>query len=97
MAEFLEAAAAELEEGIVFYELRAEGLGERFLLEVQRAVAQIEQQPRSGTPIVHRHVPPGVRQVVLPTFPYSVVYSEPELVVIAVAHQKRRPRYWLSR
>lgn len=97
MVEFLEAAEVELEEAIAFYEGRAEGLGERFLREVQLATLRLENHPRSGTPIVHRHVPPGTRQLALPIFPYHIVYSEPDMTIVAIAHQKREPRYWVGR
>lgn len=97
MVEFLELATVELDEALTFYEGRAEGLGYRFLFEVQRAVAQFEAFPKSAPAIVHRKVPPGTRQLVLATFPYTIVFSEPESTVVAIAHQKRRPRYWLSR
>jgi hypothetical protein len=36
----------------------------------------------------------------LPRFPYGVVYlaaADTSIVVVAVAHARRRPRYWLTR
>ncbi len=40
-----------------------------------------------------------VRQRVLTTLPYSVMYTvdAASVFVVAVAHQKRAPGYWLSR
>ena len=40
-----------------------------------------------------------VRHHVLRRFPYSVIYlvEAAEVVILAVAHQKRRPGYWLPR
>jgi hypothetical protein len=40
-----------------------------------------------------------VRQRVLTTWPYSVMYTvdAASLFIVAVAHQKRAPGYWLSR
>jgi plasmid stabilization system protein ParE len=41
----------------------------------------------------------GTRKFVLQRFPFNIFYlsRETEIVVVAVAHQKRRPGYWSSR
>ena len=41
----------------------------------------------------------GTRKLVLERFPFNIFYlsSESEIVIVAVAHQKRRPGYWASR
>src|SRR5262245_36432662 len=85
---FLPLASEELDEAIDFYEARSPGLGARFLDEVKRAVSHLELFPQSGSPILHRQVPAGTRKLALKTFPFSIVYSEPELTVVAVAHQE---------
>ena len=40
-----------------------------------------------------------VRVRLMQRYPYSLVYivRDPKIVIIAVAHQRRRPGYWLSR
>lgn len=40
-----------------------------------------------------------VRRRVLRRFPYSVIYllERREIVIVAIAHHKRRPGYWLQR
>jgi hypothetical protein len=40
-----------------------------------------------------------IRRVLLPRFPYAVVFMDlgREVRVLAVAHAKRRPGYWLNR
>jgi plasmid stabilization system protein ParE len=41
-----------------------------------------------------------LRRFVLPRFPYSLIYRHlgaDEVRILAVAHQKRRPRYWTGR
>jgi len=42
---------------------------------------------------------PEARRRVLRRFPYSIVFLlEPaEIVIVAVAHHKRRPGYWIGR
>lgn len=92
-------AECELEEATRWYEEQRPGLGERFLHAVDIAVEQIRQLPAAGAPV--RHVPAslGVRQVPVDSFPYCVVYlCTPETIrVLAVAHYRRRPDYWLDR
>jgi hypothetical protein len=41
----------------------------------------------------------GIRSKRLEAFPFSVLYSieEEEIVVVAVAHDKRKPGYWMKR
>jgi hypothetical protein len=87
-------AARELEEAAVFYESRVAGLGKSFLEEVERTVLLIEQYPDAGAG-VGRYV----RRVHLDRFPYSIVYRRgaDAIVIIALAHHRRRPGYWRGR
>ena len=42
----------------------------------------------------------GARKYLLERFPYVVIYrpvGDDEVEVVAVAHHKRRPRYWTER
>jgi plasmid stabilization system protein ParE len=41
----------------------------------------------------------GTRRLVLQRFPYNVFYrvGAEAIVIVAVAHQKRRPAYWAAR
>ena len=50
--------------------------------------------PYIGSPYKH-----GTRRVFPTKFPFSVVYAvrETEIVILAVAHFKRRPGYWRER
>jgi plasmid stabilization system protein ParE len=92
--EFLPEADQEFREAVRYYEVEAPGVGMSFIAEVHRAISFIGQNPfATGA------VGSGIRRKVLNHFPYNILYSvEPELIVIvAVAHQKRRPRYWQGR
>jgi plasmid stabilization system protein ParE len=85
-------------EAAAWYDERVRGLGERFLLEVESAFRRIDEGPLMGPPWLHRRAPPGVRRMFVRSFPYSVVYVvEPRLVVVAIAHGRRRPGYWRQR
>ena len=91
---FHEAADAELTEAVAYYDGKAAGLGDRFLADVKAATRYIEQYPEIA-PIIDE----GVRAKVLVRFPYSLMYivEEHELYILAVAHQSRRPGYWMDR
>ena len=98
MIEFLEAADVEFLDAVAWYEDQQAGLGARFLSEVEQASDRIAEWPRIGPVWTYSEVPEGVRRFSLRTFPYHIVYIEdPRLVIVAVAHMKRRPGYWRRR
>ena len=82
-------AEADIAEAKSWYEAKREGLGERFVLDVQAATEQILRAPE-GAPEVF----PGIRRVVMRRFPYGVCYriDPDQIAVIAVYHSKRHPR-----
>ena len=61
---------------------------------VDHAISRIRESPNSFPMADY-----GTRKLVLQRFPFNVFYriSEAEIVVVAVAHQKRRPGYWSNR
>ncbi len=79
-----------MNEAAQFYEGRSEGLGEDFLDEAQHTVESILAFPKSG-PTVSKNL----RRRILRRFPFGLLYAiEGErIVIVAVAHLKRRPRY----
>ena len=93
-----EEAYAEMAEAARWYERNRVGLGLEFLAAVDAAVARIEENPRIGsrTPGVDDE---DIRRVFVGRFPYHVVYIElpDRLQVLAVAHDRRRPAYWVGR
>jgi hypothetical protein len=92
----LRAAADEMAEAAAYYEYRQTGMGHRFLTRVQATMDRIEKFPRVGSPWSPRY--PEIRKHAMSGFPYYVVYvTEPVLTVMAVAHMKRRPGYWMNR
>lgn len=90
----LEPAQAELDEAIAWYAEQAPGLGEAFLIETLKAFELIERFPQAWHPLS-----PETRRCRLRRFPYSVVYTQDgaDLLVLAIAHQHRKPRYWRNR
>jgi plasmid stabilization system protein ParE len=91
---FHEAADAELTDAVRYYDGKAFGLGDRFLAEVKTASRTIERYPE-----IARVIESGVRAKPLFSFPYTLMYvvDPDELVIVAVAHQSRRPGYWSDR
>ena len=90
------AAEAELLESISYYESKAPGIGKRLLAEFEQAMSSVCLSPKFY-PVARK---PNIRRALLPTYPFSIIFrqSGPEQIqVLAVAHQKRRPMYWISR
>ena len=93
-----EEADAEMAEAARWYETHRAGLGVDFLDAVDAAVARIAEAPNMGSPV------PGVsdetiRRRPVRRFPYHVVYLElpDRLQVLAIAHDRRLPGYWIGR
>jgi len=87
-------ARAELVEARNWYHKRSPLSSVAFSHAVDRAVSQIRDSPYRFPLADH-----GTRKVVLQRFPFNIFYrtAESEVVIVAVAHQKRRPGYWSGR
>ncbi|MCB1057216.1 MAG: type II toxin-antitoxin system RelE/ParE family toxin [Acidobacteria bacterium] len=87
-------AVRELFEASDFYESESNGLGSIFLETVENALERLRTYPLATTKLQGNQ-----RKLVLPRFPYSIVLHlrGSQLRVLAVAHHKRRPRYWRRR
>jgi plasmid stabilization system protein ParE len=92
--EFHPEAESEFVSAARFYEDQAENLGLDFVAAVQGTYRRILEYPESGRPFGHR-----LRRVLVPRFPYGLLYRvEPQRIfIVAVAHIHRRPGYWRSR
>ena len=88
-------AAAEFEEALCWYSERSERAAKRFDEAVSKALRDIEQAPDRWPLIDRRHR----FRILENKFPYHVIYrvDGDVLTVIAVAHHRRRPRYWQGR
>jgi toxin ParE1/3/4 len=89
-------ADEELAAAVEWYEEREPGLGDDFELDVLDAFDLIVARPKAWRPwagLSH------VRVFPLDRFPYLIPYAarENRLIVLAIAHAKRRPGYWISR
>jgi len=91
---FLILAQRELDEAVAWYNEQAAGSGQEFLDELDRVVRRAVTFPMSCP-----EIEPGVRRCLLARFPYGLIYGvdRKTIVVVAVAHLHREPRYWVGR
>jgi toxin ParE1/3/4 len=89
--EYLEAAR--------WYDGQQPGLGDRFLGALQLAFLRIEESPESQPHLETLRTSRNVRRYLVQGFPFLVVYEilPEQVLVVAVAHGKRRPNYWKDR
>ena len=92
---FHPAAEAEHLESVAYFESRKAGLGASYLADADRALDSITAAPQRY-PVVQ---PPDIRSIRLARFPFSILYraSGDIVLVLAIAHARRRPLYWLGR
>lgn len=92
-------ALQELHHEIRWYERRAQGMGGRLLDVIEDQVTAIAESPDSF-PRDPNH-PRARRAILAPThFPFSIVFTvraDGVIFIVAVAHAKRLPGYWLRR
>lgn len=87
-------ARAEFLAAVEYYEQCQCGLGRRFQAAVAKELKAIQTMPAR-----YRVVDGRFRRCLVSNFPYALLFViEPEyILVVAVAHLKRKPGYWLDR
>lgn len=95
----LEQAAEEAIEAAAWYEQERPGLGIEFAHAVSAAIDLLEDEILPLTNMPGAAGARGIKRLVLKRFPYDIVVWElpEEIIVLAIAHQSRRPGYWRSR
>jgi toxin ParE1/3/4 len=91
---------AELRSAALWYDERRAGLGDEFIAEVSAAFDRVRAAPESyPTWPSTQPADPRIRKATIQRFPYVIAFEEHErhVLVLAVAHSKRRPLYWLTR
>lgn len=96
-------ALDELMESARWYDAQQDGVGDELTAEVVRVRKLIGESPESwpeapDSPKRSRGLPVA-RQITLDRFPYRVVFAELQqlVLIVAVAHLRRRPGYWHHR
>ena len=89
--EYLPGAQLDVEESAAWYEEQEPGVGDRFHAAVEMTEQKVRRNPQFGAP--HRRT---TRKRRVARFPHNLIYREEaeRIVVIAVAHAKRREEYW---
>lgn len=90
----LREAEEELTATVRYYEGQRAGLGRVFLNEIRRTRDRISERPSACR--VERG---EVRARSVARFPYRIYYrARPEeVLIVAIAHRRRRPGYWRGR
>jgi len=93
---FHPAAQQELLEAATYYEEQLNDLGVECLVTIEEALTRIEQEPLAN---FLSHPKLNIRRCVVSRFPYVIYYRAAEefIEVYAIAHQARKPDYWLNR
>lgn len=92
---FHPAAEAEFLELVGYYESRVPGLGDALVGEFEALVNLVCESPQAW----QVEAEPDIRRAPLHRFPLSLIYREQGHIIqiLAIAHERRRPQYWLGR
>lgn len=77
-----------------YYDDLVFGLGKNFVIEIEKCLNIIKSNPNAYPVLMD-----NIRKAVIMKFPYSVLYriEKDKIYLLAVMHQKRKPKYWSSR
>lgn len=80
-------------------EVQDADLARDFIARFRQRLERVRALPRAGAQVTGLEARLGVRRVKLHRFPFYVFFTvqDDAVVVIAVAHERRRPGYWLDR
>jgi len=92
--EFISPALAEIADATNYYLERSPDGAARFLAELDHVVDLLADNPMLGRP-----ADAGARRLTLAGYPFDIVYRihENKVIINAVAHHRREPRYWIKR
>lgn len=92
---FHPAAEAEHLETVAYFESKRSGLGASYLAEFESLMLTVCEAPSR----YRVETSPNIRRARMARFPYAVLFREFDggVQVLAVAHYRRRPQYWLGR
>jgi len=91
---FLKPAQSEVDDAVAWYDSQSHGLGTQFLDDLDRVIRRIVAYPLSSMEIEQ-----GLRRCLFSRFPYGIIYGidSETVIVVAVAHLHREPKYWIDR
>ena len=92
--EYLDQAVVEAAAAVAWYAERSSSAAAGFEADLHEAESAIRDLPNAWPPYDH-----GTRHYLLRRYPFAVVYrvEARRILIVAVAHGKRRPSYWRDR
>ena len=92
-------AAAEFDTAVRWYEQQEPGIGLALIDRAQEARQIIADWPDAATTFAIANDGTVIRSIAVRGYPHRIVYTvEPEaILIIAYAHERREPGYWLHR
>lgn len=92
---------AELEaaDAVIWYDVQRRGLGDEFATEFEQICERLVDSPLQWPRVEFYEGRHDVRRCFMYRFPFGVIFVRrpEEVVVVAVAHMRREPLYWLDR
>lgn len=87
-------AKRDFADGLRWYRKRSDRAANHFVEEINDAITKILKDPARN-----RQIRPDIRTIRIKRYPYSLIYLiHPDaIIIVAVAHSKRRPGYWSRR
>lgn len=87
-------ARAEFDEAVQYHDQQRHGLGDDLRAEIREFLPRLQRSPLTFP--VERG---DIRRPILARFPYKLLYSveSDHVYIIAVAHRRRAPGYWVDR
>lgn len=87
-------ALDDYEESADYYQAISVVVAKRFVSEIERSIQNIKSHPLA-CPVIED----DVRRCLLKRFPFGIYFSieHDHILILAVMHLSRRPRYWADR
>ena len=94
IVEFHNEAEIELLQTKEYYNEIIDGLGDSFILEIEKKVYRIKKNP-----VMYPKIRKGIRKCNSKKFPYFIYYKaiKETIYILAISHQMRKPFYWSKR
>jgi hypothetical protein len=92
-------ALAELRAAAIWYDEQRPGLGDQLVERAFSTLRRVEEDPDSFVVWTGTASAVPIRKALIDRFPYALAFQtrEGRTFVLAFAHTRRRPLYWLSR
>jgi toxin ParE1/3/4 len=96
---FLPGVRDELREAAEYYNRSRQGLGREYTSEIRQKLKQALAAPERFAVKRSQGLREQIRSALIWRFPYEIIFfvENDELIVVAIAHAKRRPGYWKKR